>query len=64
MAYNSFQLSVLAYANGFTQWHYRTDDTVEEVSRTGYFAGSDMLRRGDHVLANCSNGNVALFAVM
>ena len=28
MAYNAAHLSVLAYANGFTLWHYKTADTA------------------------------------
>ncbi len=53
MAFNSKDLSVLAYANGFTQWHYRTADLDTDVDTTGYFnAAADMLRVGDMILAN------------
>ncbi len=53
MAYNPQNLSVLAYANGFTLWHYTTADTAVAADTTGYFNGAaDMLRVGDMILAN------------
>ena len=53
MAYASKDLSVLAYANGFTLWHYATVDLATEVDTTGYFNdAADMLRVGDIVVAN------------
>jgi hypothetical protein len=53
MAYQSKDLSVLAYANGFTLWHYASADTAVAVAATGYFnAAADMLRVGDMLIAN------------
>ena len=53
MAYESKNLSVLAYANGFTLWHYATTDTAAAVDTAGYFNdGADMPRVGDMVMAN------------
>lgn len=53
MAYLSKNLSVLAYANGFTLWHYTTPDVSTDVDTTGYFnAAADMLRLGDIIMAN------------
>jgi hypothetical protein len=53
MAYASKDLSVLAYANGFTLWHYTTTDLATEVDTRGYFNGAtDLLRVGDMILAN------------
>jgi len=53
MAFQSKDLSVLAYANGFTLWHYTTIDLATDVDTTGYFnAAANMLRIGDMVLAN------------
>ena len=53
MAYLSKNLSVLAYANGFTLWHYTTPDAAAAVDTTGYFnSASEMLRVGDMILAN------------
>jgi hypothetical protein len=55
------ELSILAYANGFTLWHYRTNDKPEQVlsaacsnpDYTGYFAPAcDLLRRGDQVIVS------------
>jgi len=53
MAYQSKDLSVLAYANGFTLWHYTTPDTGADVDTAGYFnAAAHMVRVGDMILAN------------
>lgn len=57
MAYDQKNLSVLAYANGFTLWHYTTTDTSTAVKAAAYFdAAYDMLRKGDMVLANTNTG--------
>jgi hypothetical protein len=53
MAFKSRNLSVLAYANGFTLWHYTTPDPAADVDTAGYFNdAADMVRVGDMVLAN------------
>jgi len=55
MAFAPKDLSVLAYANGFTLWHYTTPDAAAAVDTTGYFNGAaDMLRVGDMILVNTS----------
>ncbi|WP_434615018.1 hypothetical protein [Azospirillum sp. B2RO_4] len=60
MAYASKDLSVLAYANGFTLWHYTTADAATDVDTAGYFNGAaDLLRVGDMLLANCAVGSAA-----
>ena len=57
MAYVPKNLSVLAYANGFTLWHYTTADTAAVVDSANYFNGaSEMLRIGDMILANVETG--------
>ncbi len=57
MAYQSKDLSVLAYANGFTLWHYVTADTAATADTAGYFnAAADMLRVGDIIIANVDTG--------
>jgi hypothetical protein len=57
MAYLSKDLSVLAYANGFTLWHYLTADSAAAVDAPGYFnAACDMLRPGDIIIANLDTG--------
>lgn len=51
MAYDPKNLSVLAYANGFTLWHYRTTDQLCDVLAPGYFAPArDMLRVDDRIM--------------
>ncbi|PHS79188.1 MAG: hypothetical protein COB59_03330 [Rhodospirillaceae bacterium] len=53
MAYASKDLSVLAYANGFTLWHFTTIDLAADVDTAGYFNdAADMLRVGDIIVAN------------
>ena len=57
MAFTLKDLSVLAYANGFTLWHYRTADADSAVDDADYFlAAIDMLRPGDMILANTGEG--------
>ena len=59
MAFKSRELSVLAYANGFTLWHYRTEDAPETVvDVAGYFdSACDMLRGGDQIIVNLLGQN-------
>ncbi len=53
MAFSSKDLSVLAYANGFTLWHYTSVDPAIDVDTSGYFNdASDIVRVGDMILAN------------
>ena len=65
MAYRSKDLSALAYANGFTLWHYRTSDGAADVDNAGYFNGaSRMLRVGDFVLLNAGTDLAPTFGVL
>ena len=51
MSFQSSDLSVLAYANNFTLWHYTTADN--DVTTAGYLDNaSDMLRVNDMIIAN------------
>lgn len=44
-------LSVLAYANNFTLWHYKTTDS--SVTGAGYFnLAADMMNIGDLMIVN------------
>ena len=60
MAYDPHQLSAMSYANGFTIWHYRTEDSWRDIideeweGRThNYFAeAAAMFRPGDLVHVN------------
>lgn len=65
MAFKSRELSVLAYANGFTLWHYRTEDRLADLldptlgafENAGYFgAACDLLCAGDQMLVNLNGG--------
>ena len=39
MSFKNRNLSVIAYANGFTLWHYRAnDDAIEELEHEDYFS--------------------------
>ncbi len=60
MAYSSSSLSAISYANGFTLWHYRTNDLVADIDNAGYFNGaSKMLRTGDFILVNAGIDDIA-----
>jgi hypothetical protein len=49
--FSASNLSVLAYANNFTLWHYTTPDSA--VTGTGYFnSAASMLREGDLMIVN------------
>lgn len=55
MAFQSKDLSVLAYANGFTLWHYASADAAATVAASGYFnAAADMINTGDLVIVTSS----------
>ncbi len=55
MAYKSSDLSVLAYANNFTFWHYTTTDT--SVTTAGYYnSAADMLRVNDLIIVTVNTG--------
>jgi hypothetical protein len=51
-------LSVLAYAQGFTLWHYKgAAVSLHETKSPGFFDGaSDMLAAGDMLLVSARDG--------
>ncbi len=50
MPFHHQDLSVLAYADGYTLWHYSTEDSVTEVSASGYFdTARDLFRTNDRI---------------
>ncbi|MGH6932503.1 MAG: hypothetical protein ACREEE_08725 [Dongiaceae bacterium] len=67
MPFNPRELCVLAYANGFTLWHFRTADGRAELTGDGddrprldrgYFAAAnELLRRGDQIVVNFDGDN-------
>jgi hypothetical protein len=58
MAFAIRNLSVLAYANGFTLWHYKAGpDDLARVERPGFFSGAaDMLAGGDLLMVSAPDG--------
>ena len=51
MSFTARELNVLAYANGFTLWHYRT--SADDLLTPGYFdSAQELLREGDQIIAN------------
>ena len=58
MAFSLRNLSVLAYANGFTLWHYKAgNDNFVQAANPGYFAdASDLLTEGDMVMLTGTEG--------
>jgi len=73
MAFAIRNLSVLAYAQGFTLWHYRANvptlgatlvqpATAAEIAQPGFFDGAaDMLAQGDMLLVSTRDGGKILF---
>jgi hypothetical protein len=65
MAYAPENLSVLSYANGFTLWHYRTEDAATVVDTAGYFdIAAKMLRVGDFIMLNAGLGTTPTHGMM
>lgn len=53
MAFDASNLSVLAYANNFTLWHYTSIDNAVTITGAGYFnKAADMLRVNDLMVIN------------
>lgn len=60
MSFQNKNLSVIAYANGFTLWHYAASESVSAITATGYFNPVHTLMNiGDIVIINGSD-NTAL----
>ena len=75
MAYKNKNMSVIAYANGFTLWQYKTDDSIDLIDENlGYFPKSivNLMAMGDMIfisskgltyirqVVNIYNGNVTI----
>ena len=57
MAFSPRNLSVLAYANGFTLWLYKTPDRLSDVDEARYFGpAEDLLANGDVVMVSAADG--------
>lgn len=58
MPFSSSDLTVLAYADGYTLWHYVTDDSSQEVKNAGYFEEArDLFRNNDRIEIFAENGS-------
>ena len=62
MAFAVRNLSVLAYANGFTLWHYKAlGNDQKEFRKPNFFApAGDMLNGGDMVMVSGSEGGTLM----
>ena len=57
-------LSVLAYANGFTLWHCRTSDDMTDLCAAGGLNGvDDMVQPGDLIIASGRSAVAGLLVV-
>ncbi len=60
MSFQNKNLSVIAYANGFTLWHYAASENVSTITATGYFNPvRTLMNVGDILIINGSD-NTAL----
>lgn len=56
MAFQNKNLSVIAYANGFTLWHYAASETLATISTSGYFNSvKTLMNTGDIIIINGSD---------
>ena len=56
MAFQNKNLSVIAYANGFTLWHYAANETLTTITASGYFDDvKTLMNTGDIVIINASD---------
>ncbi len=58
MAFTIRNLSVLAYANGFTLWHYKAhEDSLAAVAGRNFFGGAaDLIAFGDLLMVSAIDG--------
>ena len=58
MAFMIRNLSVLAYSNGFTLWHYKAgQERLDKTMANMYFTDADdMLAEGDIIMISASDG--------
>jgi hypothetical protein len=63
MAFAIRNLSVLAYAQGFTLWHYKAGtDRLDDVAEPGFLADAgDILVTGDMLLISAADGGRIAF---
>lgn len=51
-------MSVIAYANGFTLWHYKSnEESLEQIEQAGYFNKVyTLMGFGDIIIINAKDG--------
>ena len=60
-AFTLRNLSILAYAQGFTLWHYKIHAALTLAAAPGFFnPAADMLSAGDMILVSGSNGGTLI----
>jgi len=58
MSFTPSYLTVLAYADGYTLWHYVSDDSSQEIKSSGYFEEArDLFRNNDRIEIFAENGS-------
>lgn len=56
MAFQNKNLSVIAYANGFTLWHYSANEVIATITTDGYFDDvKTLMNTGDIIIINASD---------
>lgn len=56
MAFQNKNLSVIAYANGFTLWHYAANEKNNVITAAGYFDSvKTLMNVGDVIIINASD---------
>ena len=64
MAFAVRNLSVLAYANGFTLWHYKAGTDAEAAQTEDFFGDAgEMLSSGDMVMVSGPSGGRVICVV-
>jgi hypothetical protein len=57
MAFKSANLTVIAYANGWTMWHYSNNEMLEDIEKDHYFDKVWHLgNTGDIIVLNGKDG--------
>lgn len=57
MAFQNKNMSVIAYASGFTLWHYVSDDTIDQMQKKYFPKGFiNLCANGDIIMINAKDG--------
>jgi len=56
MSFANKNLSVIAYANGFTMWHYGDNTKTNEIIKSGFFnTVRTLMNIGDIIIVNAGD---------